>query len=139
MRKAFLVVGLFLALSLTVLGQAFELEGEWVSVNDRTRGITRIRISQDGAGLVIEAWGKCHPTDCVWGGVRLLPVGDHVEDFRSARGFAIWDPGFATKYVNLVSHRNRLIVEVTTVFKDCSQRANFRMVETLRREGEAEL
>lgn len=139
MRQAFLVVGLLLTLSFTAQAQAHGLEGEWVSVNDRTRGITRIRISQDEAGLVIEAWGKCHPTDCVWGGVRLQPVGDHVDDFRSARGFAIWDPGFATKYVNLVSHRNRLIVEVTTIFKDDSRRANFRMVETLRREGGAEL
>lgn len=139
MKNLFLFVAIMYVLSLTAAAQDPGLEGDWIAVNERTRGITRIRISQDERGPVIEAWGKCHPMDCVWGATRLAPVGDSVEDVRFVRGFAVWDPGFATKYVNVVYKRNTLIVETTTIFNDRSQRSNFRAVEVMRREGTSDL
>lgn len=119
--------------------QTQDIEGEWISVNPRTRGITSIIVSKDGSGWSIQAWGKCHPRDCVWGSVALTPIGESVEDVSFNRGFAIWDAGFAVKYVTLTVVKDRLTAETITVFKDRSRRASFRSVEVLRRADEGPL
>ncbi len=127
---------IFISSSFAANWQAHDIEGEWISVNPRTRGISSIVVSQDGSGWSVEAWGKCHPRDCVWGSVALTPIGESVEDGSFNRGFAIWDAGFALKYVTFTVNRDRLTAETITVFKDRSRRASFRSVEVLRRADE---
>lgn len=43
------------------------LDGVWMNVDLETPGITRIEIDSDIHTLYVQAWGKCHPTDCYWG------------------------------------------------------------------------
>ena len=114
------------------------LAGEWVTTNARTRGITRIIVSREGAGWSAQTFGRCHPHDCDWGWVPLLPVGASVEDDSFGGGFAVWNAGFATKYVTMLKTGDTLTVETVTIFKDRSRRANFRAKEVLKRDGPME-
>jgi len=136
MNRSILLVVAIVVVSLASYGQATELEGEWVSMSERTRGITKIVITSESDGHVVEAWGKCHPSDCAWGWTALTRVGKSVEDQSFTSGYAIWEPGFASKYVLLSLDRRMLRVETINVFKDRSRRSSYRLVEYLRRAGE---
>jgi hypothetical protein len=116
-----------------VSSQEPDLAGEWVTMNPQTRGITRIVVSRGESGWVAQTFGRCHPSDCDWGPVPLYPLGASVEDHSFESGFAVWDAGFATKFVTMTKTEEDLTVETVTIFKDCSRRANFRMKELLRR------
>ena len=137
--KAKFAVLMFVAASVLALppvasSQEQDLSGEWVTTNPRTRGITRIVISRAESGWVAQTFGRCHPTDCDWGRVPIHPLGESVEDRSFASGFAVWDPGFATKFVTMAMTGDTLKVDVVTIFKDCSRRSNFRMKEVLKRQ-----
>lgn len=43
------------------------LLGYWENETLDTSGITRLRIRLEADTLFIHMWGRCHPTDCVWG------------------------------------------------------------------------
>ena len=118
---------------LSVRGQMTDIEGEWVNVNPNTRGVTRLVISKTKSGWGVDAWGRCHPQECVWSPAILNPVGSSVEDFSFNRGLAIWNAGIASRYVSIVLNRGRLITEIITIFSDRSGRANFRVVEEFNR------
>lgn len=122
--------------SLASRGQSTELEGEWVSMSPRTRGITRMVITSEPDGHIVEAWGKCHPSDCAWGRTGLTRVGKSVEDRTFTSGYAVWEPSFASKHVLLSLEQRVLRVETVTVFRDRSRRSSYRVVEYLRRVGE---
>jgi len=128
----------FLASSV-VSGQTADIEGEWVNVDSRTRGLTRLVISKSEKGWSIEAWGKCHPKDCVWGTTFLAPLGSSVEDHSSNQGFAIWKAGFATKYVTVTLGDGQMAAEIITIFCDRSGRANVRSVDAFKRAEEGAL
>jgi hypothetical protein len=119
-----------------VARDADSIAGEWVSVDPHTRGITRVIIAQDGAGWAVQAFGRCHPRDCDWRSVPVVPLGEAVEDNSFRQGFAVWKPGFATKYVTFTLREERLVADIVTVFHDCSGRANFRRTEVLKRRDE---
>jgi hypothetical protein len=136
MKRSALLIVTFLVLSTASYAQGTELEGEWVSMSPRTRGITRILVTSEADGHFVEAWGKCHPTDCAWGRTVLTRVGKSVEDQSFTSGYAIWEPVFASKYVLLSLDRRMLRVETVNVFRDRSRRSSYRVVEYLRRAGE---
>ena len=141
MRSAgilFIFVTSVFAMPQIVSGQDAGLAGDWRAANPRTRGITRILVSGAETGSSVRAFGKCHPNDCDWGLATLYPVGDSVEDHSFNRGFAVWDSGFATKFVTITKLGDCLAVETVTIFKDRSGRANFRMREVLKRAGPLE-
>ena len=50
-------------------------EGSWVNVDKNTRGVTKAEIRAVGGHLVVQLWGRCHPTDCDWGMVPLEGAG----------------------------------------------------------------
>jgi hypothetical protein len=118
-------------------GQMTDLEGEWINVDLRTRGLTRLVISKTENGWSIGASGKCHPKDCSWGAVVLAPLGESVEDYSFARGFAVWKAGFATKYMTLTLSNGQLTAEIITIFCDRSGRANTRRLDVLQRADQA--
>jgi hypothetical protein len=124
---------IYLASTMVSAQGSDRLSGEWMNSNPRTRGITSIVVVDGGSGWSVEAWGKCHPTDCVWGKTKLTPIGDSVEDDSFDRGFAVWEPGFASKYVEFAMDGGLLRVEIITIFKDRSRRSSFRSVEYFRR------
>ncbi len=136
MKRLGLALAILVLTSFAGRGQSTELEGEWVSISPRTRGITKIVITAEPDGHIVEAWGKCHPTDCAWGRTELTRIGKSVEDDTFASGFAVWEPAFASKHVLLSLERRLLRVETVTVFRDRSRRSSYRIVEYLRRPEE---
>jgi hypothetical protein len=114
-------------------GQTPDLEGEWANVDLRTRGLTKLVISKTENGWSIGAWGKCHPRDCSWGSVVLAPLGSSVEDYSFNHGFAVWNAGFATKYVTLKLGNGQLTVETINIFRDRSGRAHYRTLDVFQR------
>lgn len=100
--------------------------GTWVNVDQDTRGLTTLNIVTGGTGLMVQGFGKCHPTDCDWGFIPLNLFGYSVTDTNPTWGMATWDFGFSE--TTLVIHRegDQLIAETYTVFKDNSGRANYR-------------
>lgn len=143
MKKMCSIVILFVFVlagsELSATGQTVHIEGDWVNVDSSTGGITRLVISKTETGWGIEAWGKCHPKDCVWGSVVLDPLGSSVADYSFKQGFAVWNAGFATTYVTLILTRGRLTAETITIFRDRSGRANYRKVEMFQRTEEQAL
>jgi hypothetical protein len=55
------------ALTICVPGS---VTGNWHNINANTNAMTRVNVSltcNGGASYPVQAWGKCHPTDCFWG------------------------------------------------------------------------
>ena len=129
----FVIVILIFPAPETVSGQDADIAGEWVTTNQRTRGITRVLVAKGESGWSVQAFGRCHPSDCDWGWVPVMPVGRSVEDHSFATGFAVWDPGFSTKFVTMARTGDHLIVEIVNIFNDRSGRANYRAKEILKR------
>ena len=61
MKLSALLMITFLAASVASYAQGSELEGEWVSISPRTRGITRIVISAESDVHIVEAWENAIP------------------------------------------------------------------------------
>ena len=133
MKRIGLVFTALLFASVAAFGQGTPLEGEWVSMSPRTRGLTKVVIAAEARGYSVEAWGRCHPTDCAWGRRLLTPVGEDVEDTSFDSGFAEWTPPFAIKYLMFSIDKRMLRVETVTIFRDRSGRSSYRIVEFLRR------
>ena len=129
----FVIVTSILLAPESVPGQDADIAGEWVTTNPRTRGITRIVVARSQAEWSVRAFGRCHPSDCDWGWVPVRPVGRSVEDHSFATGFAVWNAGFATKFVTMARTGDSLTVEIVNIFNDCSGRANYRAKEILKR------
>jgi hypothetical protein len=133
------VIGLVVILAIIQIGsvQADQQDfiGEWVNVNLKTGVLTRLVISDVDNGWAIHAWGKCHPDDCDWKPARLHILSSSVADRSFKYGFAIWEFGFATKYLTLSKDGDRLKVEVVTIFQetDRHQRSNTKHTDLMRR------
>lgn len=134
MKKLHSVVFLsFFLIAGSVISIRADIEGEWVNVDPNTRGITRLMITRSNSRWSIAAWGKCHPRDCVWGSTILEPLGGTVEDFSFEQGFAMWNAGFATKYITVSIDSSRLMAQTVTIFRDRSRRANVRSIDVFQR------
>ena len=137
MRRLGVSFVILILLSVSGFSQGSDLEGEWVSVSPRTRGLTRIVITAEPDGYIVEAWGRCHPADCAWGRTALTRVGKNVEDDSFTSGYAVWEPGFASKNVMFSIDRRMLRAETVTILRDRSRRSSYRIVEYLRRSEES--
>jgi hypothetical protein len=94
--------------------------GSWANVDAGTGGITRFEIRAEGASLVVEAWGRCHPTDCVWG-----PAAAGQRDVADGRFSVVWRPTFAIIRVDLALEPGGLLRAThCTTFTDGSGRPN---------------
>lgn len=100
--------------------------GEWKNPDKDTRGITRLKIELDGETLKVSGWGKCDPTDCAWGSVTLAALGENVDDKQASYGFATWDHKHATTHLTLKFENQSVLAQTYTIFKDGSNRANYR-------------
>jgi hypothetical protein len=130
---AFVVFGAYS----NAFGQAGDdIAGEWVNVDPQTRGMTRIIVAQDDTGWIVQAFGKCHPTDCEWGWVAIDPLGETVADHSFKKGFAVWDHGFSVRHVTLIRRNDRLTVEIVNIFNDRSRRAGYRRIDVMKRVGD---
>jgi hypothetical protein len=114
-----------------------QFAGKWVNDDPNTRGLTNLQIDVRGRRLRIQAWGKCHPTDCAWGYAVGTVHAASVEANPVENAEAI-----TTLYITSFSQTiliirplegDRLRVEVFTKFTDESGRADYTHTETFRR------
>jgi hypothetical protein len=67
--SAYILVFALLALAATpgASAQLDRFSGYWKNVDPNTSGVTALDIAAVGTDVSVQAWGKCHPTDCDWG------------------------------------------------------------------------
>lgn len=53
--------------------------GNWTNVDDKTGGLTRISIDEDGQNVKVHTWGACVPQDCDHGITTVRFQGNPVE------------------------------------------------------------
>jgi hypothetical protein len=105
--------------------------GDWVNVDNATRGTKRLAISKEGESWFIQTWGsgmKDGKPEIPHTKVSLFLLGDSVTGKSLPYGFASWDNGFADRHLTLRLDNEQLIVEHFTLFKDQSKRSNYRSV-----------
>jgi hypothetical protein len=112
--------------------------GTWVNVNPQTLGITKIEISAVPApgrrfgNMTINAWGKCHPTDCAWPEVPFYLLDRRDGPNKYKRGFAAWERenGIAT-YLLITFENSGLRID--RVELHAGQDTRFSTVESMMR------
>lgn len=109
--------------------------GTWVNTNSNTSGVTRLVITSAGGNkLNIEAFGKCHPTDCKWGKTSLITYSNNVQNPNTRYGTASYNPGFDQTLLTLdLKGRNALSLQSFTEFTDNSGRQNYSSIEGFKR------
>ena len=101
--------------------EASQLVGVWKAEDPRTRGLTRIVVRNEGGEFFVRAWGRCHPSDCAWGGASatLRP------DAHKPELVLTYEQGFASRRMSLRVVRGGLLESHTeTTFHDGSGRGD---------------
>ena len=141
MKKVFLVLFILSTLVLNSFSQEQtnlknkllpRFVGEWENVDSHTRGITKVIVNNGNNELSINAYGKCYPTDCDWGKVKLNEIAASVEDDKNVLPFdyclAFWEKDYATTIMKITIETGpnpKLHIEIITIFKDNSGRSNY--------------
>ena len=73
------------------------------------------------------------PKDCDWGSVALFPLAPSVSERAFNRAFAIWERGFASRYMTISLDEGGLVVEMVSIFKDSSLRSNMHSTAQMKR------
>ena len=110
--------------------------GEWINIDTNKGDVTRIIITNDRNELSIEAFGRCHPTDCEWGKVKLHCIAASAFSDDNLIPFdyliAIWEiegekPNAITEIMKITikkSHNPKLYIENISLFNDNSGRSD---------------
>ena len=151
MKKIILVLSVLLSMlslvGVTAASSAADFDGVWENVDAATRGVTKLQIDMSGTttqgiGVTVQAWGRCHPTDCDWGIVKALAYGPDVsaDVVNTAQAVtAIFTTSFNETI--MVIHPlpgNELQVEIFTQFTDGSARSDYSNTYTFRHPAEQE-
>ena len=102
--------------------------GYWRNADPATRSITNLHVYYASPYHAdrVDAWGKCHPTDCYWGTATIIP--DGTPTARATYRFS-----FATKSVYMWRDGSLLRTYTYTHFTDHSGRADYSTNDIFRR------
>jgi hypothetical protein len=129
--------------------------GKWSNVDEKSRGITRIQVSIVGKTWKIRAWAAGDGGENDQGETTLSLLGDYVFCPRCVQspaptttelrkglpgelpkaasrvpdmnyGFAHWDFKFMDSFLTLRREKDNLVAEEFNIFKDDSERTNYR-------------
>ena len=101
------------------------LLGTWWNTDKATRGISRLVLLQDGASLIVQAFGACHPEPCDWGKTKAVPFSASVTS-RDAMAFtANFDFGFMETTLAVYMKGGILVLDSFNKFKDSSGRCDY--------------
>ena len=133
----FLVCIAVFAVHATSFASLNQFSGRWVNVDTNTRGITTIDIDVSGDHATLQAWGKCHPTDCDWGRVaaRVYASGVSADKAESAKALIAKFSNGPGEEMLVVERKagNRLEVRSFRHFTDGSGRTDYTETYTFRR------
>jgi hypothetical protein len=109
--------------------RAADYVGLWKNPDVQTSTIPELVVRPGGKGLLVQIWGKCHPTNCDWGSVPAIPMGQSVAvpaDQEALALTATFNPGFAEQHVTLrLLDQDLLVATTDTHFRDKSGRADY--------------
>jgi hypothetical protein len=109
---------------------ASDLNGVWINVNPKTRGLVRIEIQNKK----IHPYGACHPDPCDWGVLKVKGFASTVDSGVAVALTAKQTTSFSHSEITLsLEHDGRLRAEVFTHFTDNSGRADYRSVDYFER------
>lgn len=131
-KSRYIVVLALLALAFATAAsaQVDRFSGYWNNVDPETRGITALEIAVTGTTVSVQAWGKCHPTDCDWGiaspAYAYAPgVGSDLAAEAVAVS-AVWATGWSETMMTIRPlEEDRLVADVYTRFTDGSGRTAY--------------
>ena len=111
--------------------------GNWKNVDSNTRGLTTLKIDVKGTRVRIQAWGRCHPSDCAWGYAEGTAYAPSVESSLTEAAQAI-STIYLTSFSQILliirpMEDGQIEVEMLTKFTDQSGRPNTRRIERLSR------
>ncbi len=122
-------VSLLLLISLSTCSASLaQFAGDWNNVDPNTGGITKLSIAISGASANVHAWGKCHPTDCDWGGVNANVFASDVSSDPVSQAQALmatFITAFSETTLFINPQGSRLSVQSYTRFTDNSGRSNY--------------
>ena len=102
-----------------------DMNGTWVNVDAKTRGLVRIEIN----GNRVHPYGACHPDPCDWGTLKAKSFAQTVDSGAAVALLAKQSTSFSHVEITLSLERDgRLRAEVFTHFTDGSGRADYRTV-----------
>ena len=115
------------------------LVGEWKNIDPNTGGITKVIITIENNELAISAFGKCHPTDCEWGKVKVHEIAASVDDEDNILPFdyllaLFWEMDFAKTIMKITIEtgpKPYLQIETITLFNDDSGRRDYHGYSTM--------
>lgn len=129
------VLGLGFAVSLSAVNQDYFI-GNWLNVNQATRGIMAIQMGRQNGQADMRAWGACSPTPCKWGQTRMSFLAPSVSSQEVSEARAVFVTGFSRTELTLRPVGNGMLrVESMTHFTDNSGRSDYTETETFRRVG----
>ena len=99
----------------------------WGNENLETPGITRVDIAVDGTDVMVQAWGRCTPTDCEWGPAASVNTSAWASTQQIT---AFWDQGYATR-TQTISFLSVDYIKVVTFtdFTEADGRTDYTLVE----------
>lgn len=120
-----------LSLQPTALAAPADFVGTWVNARPTTNGITRINLTSNADGtLIVQVFGRCHPSDCDWGSAKVLTYGANVSDSNHFTATAVYTKGFANTILVMNLRGKTMTVQALTQFVDGSGRQNYNTTET---------
>jgi hypothetical protein len=121
--------------------QINQFAGKWKNVDTQTGGITTIQIDVSGSRIRIQTWGRCHPSDCVWGFAEGTAYAPSVQSNLVQTADTI-STVYLTSFSEIIlvirpTEEGQIRVEALTKFTDQSRRANTRHVYNFSRVEDA--
>jgi hypothetical protein len=107
--------------------------GDWVNVNDSTRGIKAVQIGQQDYRFLMRAWGACSPSPCKWGQTKVSFLAPNVSSQEVTVATAVFKTSFSIVRLTLrPGSGGTLQVEAMTHFTDNSGRSDYANNERFR-------
>ena len=99
--------------------------GDWVSTNQSTRGIAKIKVRTQDNGLSVHAFGASEPGLSDWGTAPAEVFTDGASSSRIRAFRALYDFGFLETHLQAKTEKGVLVIASFNRFKDQSGRANY--------------
>ena len=127
------------------------LVGEWKNIDPNTGGITKVIVTIENNELAINAFGKCHPTDCEWGKVKAHEIAAGVDYNDNTLPFdyllAIWEIGGKSKndmteimkITIETGPKPKLHIDATTIFNDKRESSDYHGYATMVKNSQTEI
>ena len=137
LNRPLLLLAIILLTVSTASADINQFAGKWKNVDPQTGGITNINIDVSGSHIRIQAWGKCHPSDCAWGSAAGTAYAPNVQSSLVETADTI-STIYLTSFSQMLliirpAEQSQIKIELLTKYTDQSGRANTRHLETFSR------